>query len=544
MEENVNVDSLKSITKRLLFLLKRKIKTFFLTIIPRILRRIVLKPGVSFIIRAKNEEENIKNCIMSIIDIADEIIFVDNLSTDNTLDIVQSLRNQYPNIIKIYQYKIKIPKCGEEQENNVKIHSHNTIAKYYNWCLNKSKRYNIIKWDADCIANKENLQELVSVYNLHNRSDKFSLWFTGQTVFLDEDGDYYLNEDSFYDEFRCYSKLNGFHWIDTYKWEAPSPNYVETSFKEKFEKPCFYEMKAVGKRELSSSRSKGKPLDSRDEKDLKLLKSLKEKGNTKLRKIPFDFLATNIRGYYKLHSEKEKHLTKKIKILIYTDSRGQDMLKDFSFKFYPEKLEEKYFVDKVLCPHKWTTTLDFLEFYEKAGLSNYDLIILHTGIVDHSPRHREIAIKRIYKSKKYIFDKTFGKANMKTHLRSDLGVVYEGDKTINMYSKKMAKLFLLPKLKEIKNLVWISHNKIVSDWNGNYWKDRPKNIHIIEEYAKLFLQELGKENCIDLMSWSNDEIKKYTLDNMHLTKIGSDYVYKEIVKKIDNQESNARKRIN
>lgn len=295
MDERINIDSISWIIKRLLSLIVRKFRTLVLIVIPSGIKKIGLKPGISFIIRAKNEEDNIKNCIMSIIDIADEIIFVDNQSTDKTLSIVQNLADKYTRI-RVFEYKIKIPRCGDEQKHQVEIHSKNTIANYYNWCLAKATRYNIIKWDADCIANRSNLLKMVDTFHLHTRSDKFSLWFTGETLFVDSKNNYYINTKSFYDEFRCYSKLNGFHWVDIEKWEAPFGKYIESSVHERFDPPCFYEIKSVKKNELSSSRTGGKPLDSRDQMDQDILASLKKMNiqKTSLKKVPFSELSQNI----------------------------------------------------------------------------------------------------------------------------------------------------------------------------------------------------------------------------------------------------------
>ena len=47
--------------------------------------------SITAIILAKNEETNIKNCILSIKDLCERIIVVDSGSTDNTVDIAQSL---------------------------------------------------------------------------------------------------------------------------------------------------------------------------------------------------------------------------------------------------------------------------------------------------------------------------------------------------------------------------------------------------------------------------------------------------------------------
>lgn len=258
-----------------------------------------LKPGLSFIIRAKNEEENIKNCILSIIDIADEIIFVDNQSTDATLRIGEDLAHKYKNI-KVYEYDIQIPKCGEEQRISVMNHSDNTIASYYNWCASKATRYNIVKWDADFIANRKNLIAMIKMYNLRRRRDKFSMWFVGNTVFTNG-ARYYINEDTtVYDEFRCYSKLNGFMWKDNDNWEYPDWDYVADSREHRYFEPCFYEIKTVKKDLFLSSRTDGKPLDFRDKNDSAILQKLKSKrifsGNDSIKPLlSFDKIIKNVK---------------------------------------------------------------------------------------------------------------------------------------------------------------------------------------------------------------------------------------------------------
>ncbi len=51
-----------------------------------------LREGVSALLRVKNEEEKIHYCLMSIMDIFDEIVLVDNGSEDKTLDVVRKFK--------------------------------------------------------------------------------------------------------------------------------------------------------------------------------------------------------------------------------------------------------------------------------------------------------------------------------------------------------------------------------------------------------------------------------------------------------------------
>ena len=241
-----------------------------------------------------------------------------------------------------------------------------------------------------------------------------------------------------------------------------------------------------------------------------------------------------------------------MKILVYTDSRGQHKPAGSSHKIFGERLRddtvEDIDVTLVLCPMKWTTTLDFYEYSLKNDLSQYDWIILHTGIVEWSPRpitsayndlynntnelNLETSIlntrdysKKIVNNKKECFDYFFGETQINNYLKKPFDIDFAGEKTINMYSLEMAHDFLIPWLKNFTNLVFISANKVLPDWKGDHNKGRPDNMEVIDKYSKLFSSQLPSQRVLDLNSWSREEVKKYTCDNMHLTKEGSDYIF-------------------
>jgi len=234
----------------------------------------------------------------------------------------------------------------------------------------------------------------------------------------------------------------------------------------------------------------------------------------------------------KIHFFQKCNQNKK-KILLYTDSRGFEISNKFykidPFCFYPSYFIKNYNVDLYLCPEKHTTLMDFIKIYEQSE-KNYDFIIAHVGIVDFSPRHQSVALKEIYPLKRDWYNKIFGEKNMLTHLESNFDDMYEGENTINMFSLEMAEQYLLPYLITIPNLIWIGCNKVIPEWRGNYFRDRPKNIHIIEKYSELFCKKL--ENPIDLSNWDHNDIKKFTYDNIHLTKSGGFVLLKKIKAKM------------
>lgn len=211
-----------------------------------------LSIGLSFLLRVKNEGDYLKNNINSIIDIADEIIIVDNQSTDNSHQLYKEWLNNPK--IKIFYYNLEI--------NNTTFK--NELVSFYNWGLSKVSKTNVIKWDGDFIAIKENLKNMVDFYELKTRNDKFAIWFSGLTFFHQK----YLNISSYYDEFRVFSKLNGFKWTKYKEWETTdeyltftenkmisisgnknifNKNYLGEQSKEFdfFRKPIFYEHKTL-----------------------------------------------------------------------------------------------------------------------------------------------------------------------------------------------------------------------------------------------------------------------------------------------------------
>lgn len=231
--------------------------------------------------------------------------------------------------------------------------------------------------------------------------------------------------------------------------------------------------------------------------------------------------------------EKLNKWRSKKRILLYTDSRGTNIPKHFYYTHYSEKLARKYSIETHLVPHKWTTLIDFLDAYKHNPVwqNDFDLIILHLGIVDFAPRQKSTLNERIYPDKKEKIDRLFGENRYKEHLKKDLGVEYEGELTTNLFSLEMAERYVLPELKNIPNLLWIGGNGFIPNWRGNYWRDRPANIAAIEEYFKLFEKQLPF--TINFLDWSEKEIKENTYDIVHLNEKGSNLLLEVLKRKLD-----------
>ncbi|WP_318406947.1 glycosyltransferase family 2 protein [Photobacterium leiognathi] len=110
---------------------------------------------VSAIYRVKNGESTIEKAILSVVDLVEEIIFVDNGSTDNTINIVNELSNKYN--IKIFEYKKDLCFAGKGYKERLKENPSGSLADYYTYSFSKGKSDYLMKCDANYIFTKTGL---------------------------------------------------------------------------------------------------------------------------------------------------------------------------------------------------------------------------------------------------------------------------------------------------------------------------------------------------------------------------------------------------
>lgn len=246
------------------------------------------------------------------------------------------------------------------------------------------------------------------------------------------------------------------------------------------------------------------------------------------------------------------------KVLLLTDSRGVHKPAGSTHQLYAERLAKTPGIQltSLRCPYKWTTIPDLLHVLDTLGADKFDHVILHGGIVDHSPRgqssmmeglldpvevtpeqevqsllaSRDFSKKKIVNKKRPLLEAIFGKKAVAEHFSTPFAETYEGEATINLYSKEMLQNALLPKLQAIPNLIFISSNTFARGWEGDYPKPRPENIYMIEDYSRILCE--GLPRTINLHQWNETQVRKFTCDNLHLTKEGSDWIYLRVLEEL------------
>ncbi len=133
-------------------------------------------------IRVKNEEEFLYAAVHSIIDLVEEVVLIDNLSTDATPQIIEELAATYPDKVRTFSYPYEILRVGKENwdysTNPETQDSPHLSATYYSWCLERCTRSYVLKWDADMIA----LDTFVRAFQAWQEEKKPVLSFFGRNV--------------------------------------------------------------------------------------------------------------------------------------------------------------------------------------------------------------------------------------------------------------------------------------------------------------------------------------------------------------------------
>ena len=95
-----------------------------------------LKPGISAVVAAKNEEYTIGMCLESLIEVADQVICIDNGSTDDTLKIMYAFKEKYGSKLRVDVLEMPGALLGDCREAGLK----HTLCQWH------------LRWDADMVC--------------------------------------------------------------------------------------------------------------------------------------------------------------------------------------------------------------------------------------------------------------------------------------------------------------------------------------------------------------------------------------------------------
>lgn len=151
------------------------------------MRKMLLK-GLSGILRVKDDEQFISNCVSSCVEGLDELIIIYHECNDVCVAEILKAKNKYPEKIKVYEYTHKI--CAhnltkEEFDRVVKLplDSPELLSSYYNFGLSKVNYQYAVKIDADQLYFTEELKRYKELINNDSFRCKLYDLFLGKSVY-------------------------------------------------------------------------------------------------------------------------------------------------------------------------------------------------------------------------------------------------------------------------------------------------------------------------------------------------------------------------
>ena len=108
--------------------------------------------GISFIVRVRNEEATLEECLRSLtkLTIPYDIHVILHLCTDRSLEIAEKIQSEgFP--VHIHGYQYPVSRAGYEVLVTDKDSKH-SMVEYSRWCISRSTRVWTFRWDSDFIA--------------------------------------------------------------------------------------------------------------------------------------------------------------------------------------------------------------------------------------------------------------------------------------------------------------------------------------------------------------------------------------------------------
>jgi glycosyltransferase involved in cell wall biosynthesis len=205
--------------------------------------------GVTAMLRAKNEARKIEMCLSSILHLFDEIVVVDNASSDDTLQLVEQFKADHDrqDRIRIYSYPHRISRCGDEhwETPDDSVHS---LVYYYNWCRSKCHCGHIFKWDADMALAKNATEPVRQLFSTLDVETATFYSFPVQTVYR-RGSDWYLAHGDVNREPRLAPNGAAVRYFKTRYWEQLNSDF-RVDYRD-VESIYIYELKDVSEDEFS-----------------------------------------------------------------------------------------------------------------------------------------------------------------------------------------------------------------------------------------------------------------------------------------------------
>ncbi|MGE0551876.1 MAG: glycosyltransferase family 2 protein [Gemmatimonadales bacterium] len=207
-------------------------------------------PGVSAMVRVRNEAAKIDLCLRSILPLFDEVVVIDNASEDATVAIVRGLMQSAPHgeRIKLWSYPFRLARFGPEHAATPADSLHSAVY-FTNWSLSRCGHRFVCKWDGDMVLVRAAAHSFRALLERVRRRGLGCWTLAGQTVYRTPDGAAFLAVGEVNREVELFPTGRGYRFVKDPHWERLSrPTFPR---KRHFSPVAFYEVKDVAEDEFA-----------------------------------------------------------------------------------------------------------------------------------------------------------------------------------------------------------------------------------------------------------------------------------------------------
>jgi glycosyltransferase involved in cell wall biosynthesis len=176
-------------------------------------------PGVTAVLRVRNEAHSLPWSLPQLLRATDEVLLVDNRSTDGTPVIAVEIAERLglADKLRVADYPYRLSRCGPEHLDTPPESAH-SLVRYNNWAESLVHTSYVVKWDGDMALTRDG-ERALSAFGWQVQHRRINLRLPRHPLYVESDRVAYLDLAMRNREHFGHPVLPGFSYAKAFEWE-------------------------------------------------------------------------------------------------------------------------------------------------------------------------------------------------------------------------------------------------------------------------------------------------------------------------------------